>query len=263
MVKSKREGTVCVICGETKPAYNFVKHRNDVMSDNVGFCKDCVRDNVDEKDNNSVLDMLRLLNIPYVNEVWENALSKESESTFTKYLQLVASKRSYKDFSDTERAGTENPLDDFVVTREMTVRWGAGKSKDQYYDMEASYERLCSIKQPTTKFEEELYVKNVKLGQALDDALESGDSKTIPSLRKTYTDDLKNLGLDLTSVGAEEVGSLGTRIRDWELTKPIPVPDKELSDVDNIQGYIEKYFVIPLKRVFGLASEDEVNSLYE
>lgn len=260
---AKKKGITCVICGEEKANHNFVKHRNEIMSNNIGFCKDCVRDNVDAKDNNSVVDMLRILNIPFVSDVWENALEKDRDNSFTRYLQLIATRRSYKDFSDTEKHGSGDSLDDFEITKSMVARWGAGKSKEQYYDMELSYERLCSIKQPATKFEEELYVKNAKLSQALDDALESGDSKTIPSLRKTYSDDLKNLGLDLTSTASEDVGSLGTRIRDWELNKPIPKADKDLKDVDKVESYINKFFVIPMKRVFGMASEDEVNSLYE
>lgn len=259
----KKNNAVCLICGEEKALHNFSKHRNEQLSSNVGFCKDCVRDSVDPEDKDSVIDMLRLLNIPFLNDVWENAIQKEKESPFSKYLQMIATKRKYKTFSDGESIQVGTPDDEFQITREMIARWGSGKSKDDYFSMETKYETLANIKEPQTAFEKELYVQNVKLSKTLDKALESGDSKTIPQLSKAYKEDLKKLGLDIGSSNTDESSSIGTRIQVWENTKPIPSLSSEFDDVDNIKGYVNKYFVVPMKRVFGRATQEEVDALYD
>lgn len=233
------------------------------MADNVGFCKDCVKEKVDIEDNDSIVDMLRLLNIPFVNDVWENAVDKEPDGAFGKYLQLIATKRKYKTFSDGGAVTVGTPDENFTITKDIIARWGAGKNRDDYYAMEAKYDSLCTIKEPITPFEQQLYVQNVKLSQTLDDALESGDSKSIPQLSKAYQADLKKLGLDVSSVSTDDSGTLGTRIHDWENSRPIPSLSKEFEDVDNIGKYITRFFNNTMKRALGLATEEEVNSIYD
>ena len=56
--------------------------------------------------------------------------------------------------------------------------------------------------------------------------------------------------------------SLGQRIQNWELNEPVPDNDK-YEDTAGLKKYINKWFVIPMKRTFGVASEKEVDSLYE
>ena len=260
---AKKASQTCLICGESKAGHSFIKHRNELLVDNVGFCKDCVKDNIDLSEQETLIDMLRLLNIPFVSDIWESAAEKEPDSTFGKYLQLIATNRKYKTFSDSSNPSVGTPDDDFEITKDTIARWGAGKTKDEYYVMEAKYDSLCGIKEPITPLEKQLYIQNVKLSQTLDDALESGDSKTIPNLKKAYKDDLKNLGLDVSSVSSDDVGTLGTRIHDWENSKPVPSLSKEFEDVDGINNYVTRFFSNTMKRVFGLATEEEVNSIYD
>ena len=119
------------------------------------------------------------------------------------------------------------------------------------------------IKPPTTSLEYERYIQNVKLKDVLNDALQSGDSKAIPQLRKSYNDDLKELGFDVILNAQDESGeTFGQKIKKLELAGPIINKD-EFDDVSKISKYIRKWFVIPLKRTFGQASEVEVASLYE
>lgn len=260
---SKKIDIICLLCGEQKTAHQLVKHRNDMLSENVGFCKTCVKNTVATDDTESVKDMLRILNIPYVNDVWENAIEKESDNMFGRYLQLIATKKKFKNFADSDREKTESVLGDFEITDDMIARWGAGKAKDDYYVMEMAYNALRRIKEPATTLEETRYVQNVMLKTTLDEALRSGDHKAITPLKKTYGADLKELGLDVDAMSKEDTRTLGTRIQEWERNAPIPEISSEFEDVDGIKAYVNKYFVIPMKRVFGQATEDEVSSLYD
>lgn len=256
----------CMICGEMKPKYHFSKHRNDVVDDGFGFCKDCLKREVNDEDMNSVFDMLRLMNVPFVSSVWENAVEQKESNIFSKYLQLIATQKRYQDFSDSiyedEIAIPENAPASFEVTDDVIVRWGSKDDEREYIQLEKAYETLIKIKEPATYLETQRYVQNVKLGKALNEALESG-SKDISSLRKAYADDLKELGLDTISAQKDDNRSIGMRIAEWETHEPLPEISKEFDDVDGLSQYIRKWFQIPMKRIFGQATEDEISELYE
>lgn len=270
------EKVVCLICGSNKTDRQILKHRNDKLSPDFGFCKSCLRKNVDDDDLDSVIDMLRLMNIPFIQDVWENAIGKGGGSIFTKYLQLIATNKKFETFNEsisemgileeiepaTRMSGFSASEEEFEVTNDILAKWGTGKSVAEYIEYENLLDSLKRIKEPSSAIEEKRYVTNVKLGKALDDALSEGEHKSITGLRKAYVEDLEKLGLDTVNLGEEKGRTLGVRIRDWEESKPIPEPN-EFSDVDNITNYVNKWFTIPMKRVFGRASEAEISNLYE
>lgn len=260
----------CVLCGKSRTDRQLSRHRNEQLETNYGFCKSCLKDKVNDEDMIGVIDMLRLMNVPFVSFVWENAVEKGGSSIFMKYLQLIATQKKYEDFSDSVygdeddgslETGTAS-MDTFVVTDEMISRWGIKEDKEEYAELEAKLSALRKIKEPSTTLELQRYVQNVKFGKTLDNAFDIGDSKQIPGLSKAYAAELKELGLNIDMSGQEEGQSLGMRIREWEMREPVPEPN-EFSDVDKIEKYIRKWFVIPMKRVFGQATEDEINMLYE
>lgn len=260
---SKRVEVVCMLCGEPKTTHQLVKHRNDLLNEKSGFCKNCIKEHVDIENVGSVKEMLRLLNIPFVDSVWGNAVEKEQDNAFGKYLQLIATKKKFKNFMDSDFSNGEDSVGELEITEEMIARWGAGMAKDDYYVLEVSYKSLCKIKEPATTLEETRYVQNVMLKSTLDEALRSGDHKAITPLKKAYGTDLKELGLDVDALSKEDTRTLGTRIQEWERNAPIPEMSAEFEDVDGIKEYVNKYFVIPMKRVFGRATEEEVSTLYD
>ena len=264
-----KQTNVCLLCGEEKSTHQCSKHRNINISEHFGFCKDCLKLKVNDEDVNGVIDMLRLMNIPFISSVWENAVEKGGSSIFSKYLQLIATQKKYKDFGDSvydyddEIQDSSDPSKTaFVVTDEIIARWGSLDNTNNYIELELSLESLKKIKEPQTYLEQQRYVQNVQLGKALNDALKAG-AKEIPALRKSYADDLKELGLDILSASKDDNRSLGMRIAEWERHDPIPEAGDEFEDVDGINSYIRKWFLIPMKRVFGQATEQEVAELYE
>lgn len=264
------KSTVCLICGDTKAPHLISRHRNDVFGEAYGFCKTCLKEVVDIGNQDSVVDMLRLMNIPYITSVWENALEKGGANAFSKYLQLIATQKKFKSFMDSDFGDEDVPddedvtedIEEFSVTSEIISRWGASKSNDEYIELEYALGSLRKIKEPATVLEMKRYVQNVKLGKALDNAMDAGDVKSIPQLRTAYTKDLEELGLNVDMSGQEEGRSLGMRIKEWEMNAPIP-DSSEFDDIDKISNYVNKWFKIPMKRVFGMASDDEINQLYE
>ncbi|KRL07916.1 hypothetical protein FC92_GL000983 [Liquorilactobacillus hordei DSM 19519] len=204
------------------------------------------------------------MNVAYIEKSYREII-EDAEGNFTDYLQKIAPYKKYVFFSDSVFTDNESQSarSSFVVTDEIMNKWGGDHTEDEYFNLEASLQNLINIKVPNTTFELMRYRQNVKLEAALNESLAEGDSNSITKLRKAYSDDLKDLGLD-TLLNSKDDGTqtLGERTKDWESHAPIPEP-KGSEDVENIKEYIEKWFVVPMKRVFGVATEEEVDSLYD
>lgn len=261
---TKKKGRLtCIVCSIEDTDRNMAKHRNDNLGDDYGFCKKCVNLHSEDEDIDKIVDILRMMNIPFVSSIWENAVDRGDGAVLSKYLQLIATQKRYKGFSDSEFEYIEDENDSVIeITDKIIAKWGVRETKEEYLELEYLYNSLVKIKEVATPHEEKRYVQNVKLGKAVDTALETGDVKVIPQLRKAYTDDLKDLGLDVKQSSEDDTRTLGVRIAEWERHDPIP-ESNEFNDVDMVQEYIEKWFLIPMKRVFGRASEEEMNKLYE
>lgn len=260
-----RKGITCLLCGESKAASNFMKHRNDSLSEDFGFCKACVNE-YDVNETESINDLFRMMNIPFINEVWENLLEDGDNGLLGRYLRSIATRKEFKTFADSVYGNTKESNSGsrgvVEVSSEMIARWGDGKSLDEYDALEKAYDSLVKIKPPSTHQEEKRYALNVKLSQALDQVIDNGEVKQIKPLREAYTKDLKELGLDLEN-SDDEMKVLGQRIQFWETNEPVPVMGDEFEDVDKIRYYFDKYFTIPMKRVFGQATDEEIATLHE
>lgn len=252
--------TICIICGEEKSGYQLIKHRNEEMNEHFGFCKDCVKNLVEADETGDPVEVMRMLNIPFLQDVWKTAVEKEENNPIGKYLQLIAPKKQYRDFKDSDFKNTEGHI---TVTSEVISRWGSGLSDEEYEELENGLLDLRRIKEPATTLEEKRYIDNVRLNNRLKNEIEGGKAQDIRALRTTYAQDLKELGLDIETVSKEGTETLGMRIREWEKSEPIPEMEDEFKDVDKIGKYINKYFTIPMKRVFNQATEEEIASLYD
>lgn len=257
-----RRGNVCLLCGEEQAISRFMKHRNDDFENGFGFCKTCVN-SYDTKNQDSMIELFRMMNIPFIEEVWED-LSEDGQydSLLARYLRSVATRREFKGFSDSvygNKSITKSNDDSEVakVTEEQLQRWGEGKTLVEYKSLDRAYESLVKIKPISTFQDEKRYVINVQLGLALENAIKDGEIKQIKGLRDSYTKDLKELGLDLGNQDDEEK-KIGQRIQEWEKNEPIPTMDEEFQDVDGIKRYLKSFFVNPMKRTFGQATDSEI-----
>jgi hypothetical protein len=266
----------CVVCGQLKRSDQVNAHCNELLNNKFVVCKDCCSA-VDFGSDDEILAMCRLMNKPYIVETVRDY--RNQGKGFPEYLRWLAPNTTYRTYEDSvfkvEKPKSSKPktnteeevmaeiLDGFEITDEMRARWGFKLAPLKYYEYEKSLENLRSLKEPGTPFEMKRYIQNVKMEISLNDALADNDPKTITTAQKTYNADLKALGLDKVVDREDKEESLGERIKRWEEHGPVPEIDDELSDVDNIKGYVTKWFIRPMKRVLGLATEEEVASLYD
>lgn len=273
----KGNTNICIICGEEKRKNELIKHKNTLIGDGFSICRRCANENTDFSKNESIAAMCRLTDLPFIESLVDklrDADKFKNGPDFGIYVRRLAPYKKLQHFCDsqfdsfnyyhnnveeTEKADNEKPNSD----EELEQRWGRGYNLEKYDFFEKQLAGLMDIKPPTTSLEYERYIQNVKLKDVLNDALQAGDSKAIPQLRKSYNDDLKELGFDVILNAQDESGeTFGQKIKKLELAGPIINKD-EFDDVSKISKYIRKWFVIPMKRTFGQASEEEVASLYE
>lgn len=258
------QSKICILCGNEISASQALRHKNELLGRKFTICKVCANEKTDFTDEQSVINMCQLANLPFVHTLMVDVLEGSEDPTFGKYMRKLAPYKKYVDFADSQY-GTSTDMEpgkEVKITDDMILRWGDQDAK-MYPILERKLNRLMDIKPATTSLEVERYVQNIKLGEVLDASINNGDVKAIPQLRKAYDDDLKSIGLDevLNSKDAS-AKSVGQRIKDAELKRPIPERE-EYDDPAGLKEYFNKYFVIPMKRTFGLANEEEVNSLYE
>lgn len=254
-----RKTHLCIICGENTPGYKHIAHRNKRIAEGFVFCSECVIKYANEDE--TPHDILRMLNIPYVNSIWKDSLAKSSESPMSEYLKMIApQKRRYSTYQDSvfdEGSG------DFQVTDEIIGRWGTLDNKNDYIDLELAYQDLKQLKPPSTPIEDRQYIETVRLGQRYRSDIDEGKATEVKNLRQAYMDSLKDIGLDSNTLNNKdsEIG-IGTHIQKFENTEPLPELAPEFQDVDRILQYIRVLFTNSMKRAHGKATENEIAELH-
>ena len=257
---------VCIVCGEEKRPNQLLKHKNAFLKDGYSICKDCANNLADFKDKESVIQVCQLTNLPYIERLVVDLVKSNDNVSFGLYMKRLAPFKRFETFRDSEFSEdglNESMSKEFKVSNTIIQRWGDGYSQEEYAYFEAALKGLMAIKAATTSLELERYIQNVKLKDVLNKALHDGDFKAITQLRKSYNDDLKELGFDSVLNAKDDSGeSLGQRIQKWETTKPVP-DREEFEDGSGIMKYILNWFIIPMRRNLGMAAEKEVESLYD
>lgn len=257
-----REDKVCVLCGKAAKTKTCV-HNNDSIPDNFQFHIQCVKDKYTA--DGHPRDVLRLLNIPYIHDLWLKAEeTEEGQEIMAKYLRIIAPKKRY--YPDGFLNSQFNP-DDLTptqkgeITPEMIARWGDLPYED-YKSLEYSYNTLIKLKAPSTMLEDQKYINNVLLEKRVKEAYVSGTGQDIRNIQDAYTKSLKDIGLDSATLrDANADKSLGQRIQEWEEKAPTPEVSKDMQDIDRIKNYFTKYFLTPLLRNLGKATEQEIAAL--
>ncbi|MBS4462312.1 hypothetical protein JXA27_07035 [Aerococcaceae bacterium zg-B36] len=208
------------------------------------------------------IDILRMLNIPFIESIWVDMVRNDEieYAHLSSYLKIIAPKKQYESFHDSEVFIQNKKV--FTVNEKIVERWGKGFSADEYETLEIDLDNLKRIKVPDTKHEEQMYIENVLLKKRYRTALADGTPNEIKGLKEAYTKDLKDLGLDISSTDLKGAEALGERIRYWENNDPLPEIDSQFEDVDNIEKYINKFFLIPMKRMFDKATAKDIEHLY-
>lgn len=281
----------CSCCGEVyqKQQSNFMPSNFEIFKGNGGYittCKSCTDQlfkeltdfylGNEEKAIDHICQMFGL----YFNESPLAASKKISvnRSRLSTYSSKIQIKPwvglTYLD-TITQRVEEENKdiietLDDVKDSKKTKLKtvkfFGTGFSDEDYVFLEDEYLDWTTRHECGTKAQEEVF-KQICYAQ-LDILKAKRSNQPTKDLTKTLQDLLATANLQPKQTKDNtlaEQNTFGTLIRKWENEQPIPEPDEEWKDVDNIVRYITVYFLGHLCKMMGIKNsyarmyENEMN----
>lgn len=241
----------------------------------VPYCKDCLKETLDENNINSVKNVLRQIDKPYIEDLWTRAVEHEKETlgTYLSSLKVGSNKdKTYDDsefinlgFKDSEQLEdeTQQPTD-FKVTNEMKRVWGNNLSDTDIEYLENFYFEYKNNYSTDTPVQRNLYRNIAKIHLQAEKELDGGQVKTFKELME-LSSKLHNDGniKPIQSTGANDdkgLSAYGLWIKEVELNEPCEYFEKKpvYEDVDGFKKYIDKWFVRPFKNIFNLSKDFDV-----
>lgn len=204
---------VCSLCEKSKSIKSFYKTNNPFIEDDsrIDMCSDCVHESVDEQNINEVIEFLRILNKPFIREVWDEALNKDVR-TIGEYLRVINVKKAYKTlaFSDSDNLNTggsdaEITLGDIrqiktdsgkIITYDSSLveKWGAGFEIFEYLKLEKYYVDMMHFNEINTTVHKEMLTQLAIMSVKRDKLLRSDNINDHNKLSATYEKTLESAG---------------------------------------------------------------------
>ena len=147
----------CQECHKNLALNRFYNSNNRLFKNGKApICSSCIKEKLNYDDINTVYQVLRQLDIPFIKDMWEKAI-KSKTSTFGQYMTWINSLPQYngmnwqdsvfeitqeKQEQSNEHAEVKTNKKDFVVTDEILERWNEGYSAEEYRQFEKKYNKL-------------------------------------------------------------------------------------------------------------------------
>lgn len=233
----------------------------------VAICKSCLWDMANPDNMTSVIDTLKKINRPFIEELWKVSLgeAKSKESIFKKYMKNIQMKErikwTWEDSNFSRNDGTDIPhtfeTSESVQVSEDTMKyWGRGYSNLDYeYLEEEKFKIMTSFECPDYGMEmimRDICFINLDI-EKIRRQNKVNSSSEITKLIKARSDLMNNANMNpIQSTGAEanDQFSLGLFIKKWEDERPVP---KAIDD--DMKRYIDVYMVGHLAKMEGLNND--------
>jgi len=263
----------CQNCGDLKKETEYYASYNPVHKmGKILYCKDCIKDMISDESGNVILDKvkdtLRLLDRPFLYNIWKSSLEEGGEvigvymknTAMTQYRNLgwkdskmlpeIEQDLNY-DSANNEKYEIETTCN-FDVTTEMIMRWGNKHESLDYMQLEQFYNQM-KIDNKIESAQDETYLKKLAvISLKLDKALEDEDydkANKLGNLFSKYMGDSQFRAMDKSD--ASKSGGLRTFaqtyaeiekddfILPWEYYRNIRGLDQDI--VDKTIMYILNY----------------------
>lgn len=273
MSNSNKSTTMqCSACGKSKKINQYYYSSSPIHKyyEKLPVCKDCVFSMVDEKDRRSVISILRMLDKPFYEHLWDSSVeeaNKQNRSVFRTYIKNVVMRQHRNANWEDSELYSEYEKQEYVhvtdVDSEVLSRW-RGWDEEKIESLEHYYQDMIAAYEHKTPIQKNIY-KNIAVAQMqADEAIANGKTADYQKLMKVISDlmnDAKIKPLQETGMDDSGLNTWGEWIKKIEETEPIPEPSEEFKDVDRIQNYVDKWFVKHMKKVLGLDSSIESDIL--
>ncbi|MGM7720504.1 hypothetical protein [Metabacillus sp. Hm71] len=256
---------VCLKCTKEKSKTEFYQSYSEWHGDGkIPYCKTCLKEKLNEENETTIKEILRVIDRPYKKDAWQTALSNDKE-TLGIYLKDLALNYKYENYDNSDFHKDNNvgsTLSEFSneeqnISQEdidyMMKFWGRGFNLNDYIWLQNEFEDFINRYECDSKGME-LLIKQICLTE-LDIEKRRENGEKVDQQLKTLQDLLGSSNLkpvQETGANAVEQESFGTLIKKFENEKPVPEPDEKWKDVDGIGKYIKVWFLGHLARMVGL-----------
>lgn len=270
---SLRNNLYCHGCDEFLAITNFYKDGR-FNSRVFPICKDCLAKMASDynaktgelKDNfEKARATAEFMDIPFIASIY-NGSDEADERGKSKWTRMVTTVRNakpyngmtYKDsiLSDKTIANSNEglPYKEIRVARpEIKRLFGPGLEEGDYLYLQDQYDDWCARTAVDTKAQQ-IYVTRICF-KLLDIFKAQRDGKDTKALDSSLNDLMAAANLqpkqNVTSAASDSL-TFGQLIEKWETEKPIPEPDEEFKDVNNIGRLIRIFFAGHLSKALGL-----------
>ena len=198
MAKVKRK--VCLSCQVDKPIDAFYMSYNKVLhaDGRIPYCKDCLIKMVDVDNIESVKDVLRKIDRPFLSAIWRSSSAtsqKNAFGTYIKNLQMPQYRNlTWKDSGTSESVAEIQADDDvpkattkFKVTPEIAARWGSKHSKEELMQLEIFYHAMMDANRIETPQDINYLKKLAVISLKMDKELEDGNYDQVKKLGDLFS----------------------------------------------------------------------------
>jgi hypothetical protein len=256
----------CNMCGKEKKKSDFYKsysimHKADGL---FHFCKSCMESLIDVEDYRTVMNLMRMIDRPYIHSLWIRSLEENPNRPFGVYMKNLGMPQNRdKTWDDSEfevnpSSLLSNNLKGSTINKEVLERW-RGWDEEEILALERIYQDLIAVYEHKTPIQRSIY-RNIAIAQMkADEAIASGNVSEYEKLMRTISNLMNDAKIKPLQDTGEDSGGLSTWgewVKKIEETEPIPEPRDEFKDVDGIRRYIDKWFVGHFAKVFGLTNND-------
>lgn len=214
---------VCLSCTTEKNKDDFYASYNKLHADGrIPYCKTCLMSMVDVDDINSVKEILRKIDKPFIGSLWESSLNNDNIfGTYMKNVQMPQYKHlTWKDSaSDSPKRGMEeNEKEDipkvaarFKVTPEMVTRWGSKHSKEDIMQLEKFFHDMMDANRIETPQEVDYLKKLAVISLRMNKELEEGNYDKVKKLGDLFSNFMKDSQLRaIDKTDATKTGGIRT-----------------------------------------------------
>lgn len=263
----------CTRCGMEKKIGDFYKSNSIIYSYNkiLTVCKECTVEIFEslfqeyKSDKIALYKICRMLDV-YYSDVAYDTSKKESISRSMgfapTYFKNINSLKQYKDRTFDEVDVSESEVvfreetgeSEYEIPQNMKEFWGFGFSDSEYVFLQRYYDDLTSAYEDKTPIQRNIY-KDLAVNELKKSKCQnSTDYKRYIDIQSALMNDANIKPIQ--DKGDDSLSTWGLWIKKIEEEEPIPEAIDEFKDVDGILGYIQKFFVKHMSRIFGLEEDD-------
>lgn len=268
----------CPQCNDFITRNNFYKSNDTPSGINHTGCKKCLLKSATDYDKKNGIykdnkqkakKTLMLMDLPFIEDVYDAALAdvtnavneKNRGTAWQQYMVMIQSLPQYRGlhWENSEFKVNSEYDDEYEVKENQKIikkakkRFGLGYSNEDYMFLWNEFEDWIAKYECNTKAQESIFERLAFKKWEIMKATKNG--QPTKDLDRTYQDLLSSINIlprQQSSNGLSDSLTFGQLIEKWESEEPIPMPDPELEDVDNIGKKLRVFFSGHLSKALNL-----------